>query len=417
MKLLAAPSPIIDPDLGIESLGSFLHRLARVYNASAHQMLRYLCESSEVSTLVGQKPYRSTRPSGEGYSSSVKALVYRIQAATGLANVSAMTLLRVAPALTPRGHRAFSPSRRSCPECTKEFNKTFGKDVFEPLLWAMATVTFCPIHRVPLRALAHRQPTSPIEAWLADRQLNAKWSSYEQWRLNETIALLSFCSEAKATEVTADAVRLFLTQYMELRGLAIADFAQLTSFPYGNLKRHIEGINAFTLTTVFAVGQRLAISPVSILSDPREAAKSTSLFDIRNHASCEDASAPRISHAHHSSSLPDILRARIINLLSRDDPLPPLISICLALNVSTGYARHHLGSEVAMYLKRRRSEARKARIARLREATKEVRRVIKTNGTITSIKRTEKAIRSRTHLPKHLLLQELKRALRTRHRS
>lgn len=412
MRPLAAPRPVVHPELGIESMESYLRRLASVYHCSSHQMLRYLCESSEVSKLVGQRPYRAPPTSAvlSGYSTGVRSLVDRLRAATDIENPAAMTLLRLGPALAGYSQGVLSSCKRLCAKCMETMVMGEKAPECRPILWSLATISFCPVHKVPLVIDPGSLRASSMLEIAAMRQGSLRWNSYAQWRLDETFALLSFCSDVAANDVVVDAPKVFLNEYMARRHLTLADMAQLSGAHYGNLKRQLEGTLRVTLATVFAIGQRLAISPLGILTDPRGAARTTSLFDIHDHAKDVEGSIPKGSHRHHPHQVLKQLRGRMVALLAMQAPLPALRSVCHEMNVSTGYARHHLSAETTEYLHRRLREAMKVRMARRDAARTEAKQVVGKFGKGLPIKHIEIELRKRTRLPKYLLLDELARA-------
>lgn len=417
MKIIVAPKPIVHPDLGIESLISYLGRFASAYNVSTHQILRLLCESDEVSHRLGEQSYRapSTRSSFSGYSDQIIALVRRLKAATDLDDPSAMTLIRLGPALSERSRGVIAQERKTCSKCLEDFNRDEGLRNFEPLIWSLATIDFCPIHKVPLQKALQARKDPFLSKYLSERRAARAWNPYEAWRAKETLALVSYCADSNSVDAVPHAPRVFLNEYMAARDLKIADFVQLTGACYGNLKRQLEGVSGVALKTVFEIAQSLAISPLNILIDPVDTARSNSLFDIRDHAQEVRKDLPKESHIHHPISVQQELYVRMTTLLSRSDPLPSLRHVCHQLHVSTGFARHHLKVEVNEYLKRRKSETARSSWARRRAVREEVGRHVAKNRMGLCIKKSEKIIRDRTHLPKHLLLEELRRVVRSKH--
>lgn len=152
VRLLGAGTP------EVESLSSYASRLAATHETTIGRVLRlafgfrgrrrefpatlpsYVLDPGPISYLV--------RPSA-----AVAAIVDRLSDATGQTNLRSGTFLCLKEALN-RSMGAFSPRVRWCPDCMAEFDGA-GTEAYYKLVWQLAHVKVCPIHRVPLE---HRCP-------------------------------------------------------------------------------------------------------------------------------------------------------------------------------------------------------------------------------------------------------------------
>lgn len=414
MTPLVRLEPVCDLDLGVESFPSYLRRLAGVYGISLHQMLRYLCESTEVSQLVDESPFRAAVSSPKrlgGYSELVGKITRRAQAATGVASLAGTTLQRIGPALSKNNTSLIAKERRYCPRCKQEMAEDEVAD-WEPLAWGLATLTCCVKHDIPLEI-------APSE-WhklgqLADPRLRsylvtARRGDDGAWCKEESRKLLRFCASDPTNLVREGAPRLFLNTYLQVRHLQIADFCQVTGLPRGNLSRQMTGELSFTLRSVFGVAECLAVSPTDIFEDPVAVAEEVTLLNIPDHG--PELSRSHAAHPHHSVDVYRSLKRELLALLQSSDPLPPLTQVCHARGVSTGFARHRMPAEVRDYHRRRRGEMLKQRQELRTRASQVAQEGIKKSSGRLSLKRTERELRAQTGLPKHLLLPALQKAAR-----
>lgn len=408
MSRLTVPKPIVHPEHGIESLRSFIRRTASIYSVSPGQLLRYLFESSEICNRIGESPRRPPHHSAGtfGYSPNVLAIVERLRVITTIPSPENMTLLKVSPALSAGSRQAQYSYRRICPICQASFSESQYTSTFEPLLWTLSTVSYCHIHRLPLEKF----DSSSDDEIRRTSYGPPRWRTYESWDLTESILLIRYCADASMPKAPFQAPQTFLREFLNVRGMGIADFAQLMGDTASNVQHRVDGMGV-TLETVFRFGRRLAISPLEILVSPVLAARSTTLFDIADHARTA-LGEDRVEHREmHPLATQQKLRNLVEVALSKADPLPPFREVCHSLPVSTGFGRYHLGELAVAYTRRRRVEANDQRVARRQAATAAAHDTLRSQGLHSSLKRTERAIREQTGLPKLLVREGLRAAL------
>jgi len=327
-----------------------------------------------------------------------------------------MTLKRIGPALAANGVGAVASNRRYCPQCVNEMKCHEGGIIWEPLVWSLSSLTCCPIHNEPLHfACSERGELVERQSELPDCLRHDRRDNCEDWQRAESLKLAAFCAEDPDDQVTKDAPKVFLNTYMQYRSMALADFCQITGLPYGNLKRQTEGKIGFTLRTVFKIAQRLALSPTDVLAEPVETARKDSLFSVANHGDDAATSALPDMRRNHAKQVYGELLKDIQNLLASDPLLPSLRSVCHARGVSTGYARYRMPKDVAEFMARHQREAMAQHMKRWKEATDAAKAALAEAGSCRpSLKRTERLLREKTGLPKHLLSPALREAALSR---
>lgn len=414
MTLLAPLQPIVDDVLGIESFTSYLRRLASIYNAKLSLMIRYLCESSEVSQLVDAPPFRAVTHAPRmlsAYGDIVRSLVERTEAATGVQRLGSTTLLHLEPALSRNGMGALSPSRRFCPDCVLSMQANISNTIAEPLLWSLSPITCCPIH-CRMLAVAASEWNRSLEDGQPGMPLFSRWDSYESWRIAEAMKLLTYSDDHPKQLAQVNAPLQFLRAFMRYRHLQLSDLVELTECPYGNLQRQLEGALRMSLKTIFAFAQKLALSPVDILFDPEAAAVPMSLFDEGTHAREVAAHVPRTSRPRRPRTVLAEMQLRLKALLDSTTPLPPFKSVCLSAGVSTGYVRHRLPTASAAYRKRRIRECAHRRACRRKEAEAHAWQFVATKGIPPNLRQTGRNLRDETGLSKSLIERALRSAVK-----
>jgi hypothetical protein len=414
MSLLVPLQPASHALLGVESLLSYLRRLAAVYSLSLHQLLRFLNESREVSNLAGKDPSRMTAdcPStANSYVCSSADLANRVRAATGMSGPSAMTLRRIGPALTRKGGGALASTRRYCRLCIERMAEDAAHGIWEPLLWSMATISFCPIHKIPLDIATHGwKPLIAAPRKSRSTTGNRQYDD-QSWSTHETLRILAFCADDPERLVPENSPSQFIAEYITAHGLDMSSFSKITGLSPTSVNRKVYDGQRTTLAGVFRIARALAICPLAILADPLDTAREASLFKVPGDSG--RVRAPDYPSRFRGPSVHRQLLADIVSLLSSASQLPPFDSVCRARGVTPGFARHRMPIEVSQYVTRRDRELRLARERRRDLAYRVAHEAL---GGVTdlaevrSFKAIERMLRARTSLPKHLLERSLQKA-------
>lgn len=301
------------------------------------------------------------------------------------------------------------PRRRYCILCLRGAKPHQEGLAWEPLAWALPTLTCCPMHGMPLHFASNEwKGLAEIDEPNQDRFIQQeRRSNLEPWLRAESLKLMAFCAAEPNHLVSDGAAQLFLNTYIQHRHMALADFCQLTGLPYGNIGRQMAGTTGITLKMVFVIAQRLALSPIEILAEPVEAAKNDSLFCIADHG---EIAALHGTHPHKDRRVHKALLGEIRVMLASKRSLPSFRSVCHKRGVSTGFARHRMPLEAAEFNARRRRELMAERCKRRRQAISVAKQALRIEPSRSSLKRTEQRLRKKTGLSKRLLSAALRGA-------
>lgn len=134
-----------------ESMTSYIARLAEAHSVPTgifvagellpHYARSYLPKNRTVLWFTHARAFNG----GNGWA---RDMVTVVETLTTHQNLQFLTLLPWAEAISPRG--LLRKRRAWCPTCFEVWRQT-GKTIYEPLLWALAVITVCPLHDHPLQ--------------------------------------------------------------------------------------------------------------------------------------------------------------------------------------------------------------------------------------------------------------------------
>jgi hypothetical protein len=155
----------------IESLSSYVSRLAALYGVSTFTLFEVLAElrPATAQNCPARRPWpRWFNLDGSGW-------MARLEHFSGQSGLASLTMKRWLPVI--RYFQLLRKNRAWCPRCLSEWSET-GAGVYEPLLWAIACVSACVRHQCPLstRCPACRQ------------ELPIRWSVHAANRCSRCLA-------------------------------------------------------------------------------------------------------------------------------------------------------------------------------------------------------------------------------------
>jgi len=134
-----------------ESLTSYIARLAEAHSVPTgifvvnellpHYARSYLLKNRTVLWFTHASAFN-------GINGWARDMVTVVKTLTVHQDLQFLTLLPWAEAMSPRG--LLRKRRAWCPTCFEVWRQT-GKTIYEPLLWALAVITVCPLHGQPLQ--------------------------------------------------------------------------------------------------------------------------------------------------------------------------------------------------------------------------------------------------------------------------
>ena len=145
----------------VESLTGFVGRLAVARQLPASAIFEHLVRPRVPEGVVRESLHLTSFLASEavtydGLGLSAQALVAALTELTGLPDLSHMTLLPWRGFLSPHnGALRWRRPKRWCCRCLADWRRN-GRELWEPLLWRIAAVRRCPVHRIPFSDLCPR---------------------------------------------------------------------------------------------------------------------------------------------------------------------------------------------------------------------------------------------------------------------
>lgn len=249
----------------VESLTGYLIRLAQQHCVNVGQLImaeifpiirrekdRSECQRESISKVCGTDRER-TALNGMGLMAT--NLVMALEELTGRSDLHCLTLLPLAEIVSKRD--LLRPIRAWCPCCYQEWLNT-DKSIYEPLLWSIKIIEFCPSHSHRLVSLCphcHQQQLvlcrnsqpgycNKCGHWLGKRPSQKAVTSYignENFDKDLTYILNNVCNLIEATSSNKPFKDCYTFQPDFLRSLALVYGGSLATWA------QYVGINASTL--------------------------------------------------------------------------------------------------------------------------------------------------------------------------
>lgn len=409
MSTVLAPLPLLAVNsAGVESLASYVLRLASTHDVSPFRLSRLL---SEYWTLRGtRKPHVNLDYLLLcSYSPSTAHMVEILESLTGQSNLSQGTLLPLAKCLTSNFSGCIATHRRWCPKCYRDSDGF----AMEPLAWGMSLITWCPVHDAELqsqcgwcgtrqryfrrtehRASCHTCGRSLSKARAEDDKLRTPWNV---WCQQQMLDLLGRMTADDCPSFPENPFRVIVEAVEEW---PFAERARL-KFLENCIKAHRERGAMPRLATVFRFAAAQSCSPFDVLQAPRECS-SRLLFD---------STAPIQPPPRKPRIRADVIAAfqeELLRLMQTPEtlPLPSLESVCATFGTSPAQlynSRRELYSRYGAE-RRRRCAGHKARtkVRATDIAMEELCQVIG-SGSPLKRKRSIAKLIELTKLPKHFV--------------
>ncbi|GAA0713259.1 TniQ family protein [Dokdonella soli] len=368
--------------LYVESMTSFISRLANVHCLSAGQLLDLLKsripaedgETDIVNSIYARGPHELV-----GYSTAVKTLTRRLTLATGEHALSEASLLFLKPALSRNCRAAVHKVRRWCPACYSDFRRA-GDSGYDLLIWHLQAITSCPVHGLVLEnhcaACGQQQPfvrstdnaIDCVSCHAALEGLPSEWVREERPTALQRAAidLLAWRAAEDIRCVSPDALMTFLDLTFKYWPGLRPSIEVRMGMEAKRWRACLAGTAHVTLEVFLLACERCLVPPSLALAHPRLAAAVAVLPDNR-------IKAPGIKRIGRTKAERDSVGELVEAESAIADPAPPkpLSQICRQSGVSTGFARYHfpkLCEHLADTRRRRLAEARRGLRCRVSEA-------------------------------------------------
>ncbi|MGH8158210.1 MAG: TniQ family protein [Rhodanobacter sp.] len=329
------PIPLLGVDTPqVESLASYVCRLALAHGVSARQMLLATAEVR----VPGQL---------NGYSGFAATMVERLGVLTGQANLVHGTLLRLRHVLSVNAINSIAATRRWCPSCIAD-DVDRNEPGYDPLFWSIKAVSLCLKHDVWLVSAcphclapqtylpyggAHRTRCSrcrkPLSAF-CDRVVP---SAAERWCRREISALLVRGGDMP---FQGEPIRSFLLTLVKMAGGEIVPAAREIGFEASVIRGFLKKpAQRPTFASVLSFSASVQQPVDLLLSDPVVvAAQGRFAFGAPHH---EISTRSRLSVTQRQE-LERSLRKAAYGL--KLECPPSVASICRAHGATQGCARY-----------------------------------------------------------------------------
>lgn len=409
----------------IESFPSYLHRVAYDHGVYVGVLLRYLYKSEKVlgcNILELQEPkYLNPHELVHPYRTT-NMLVSLFERATGQ-SLSASTLQFLNGPLG-RSAGEIIQGFRWCPECFREMI-ALGHQPYFKLIWHMAAVKACPIHRTPLLSECQNCGCSQ-KTYIRKKPLEYCQDCGESLAKRHKKLLYSEISKSWV-DIGADVIEFFRDmaadhyQALPMDGLQKSldkifnfywsknredDFYNLLS--RDELLLAIDGEHRLSFLSVRRVAQRVGISIYMLLSGQAEF--STEMLELKRIRKLPDGllEVNKKSKKDHVAILSKIRRY----LRERQTP-PSIPMVATAVGVSIGYLEYRHPTLVAELVAKHQAYEEQQRLKKVYYAQSAALRFFldeRYSDVTKSRKQAYRAIREETGLPKFLLRRAVQSA-------
>ncbi len=340
----------------VEGLSSYLTRMAQAHGCSEGQLATHLRAWWDGTQSQGPSD-RFPRIAGTirtvplcGMGSDVEKLVVALGRATGVATLRSATMMPLAAALASTSIGTLRNCRAWCPTCYEE-DILAGRLLYDRLLWAVAPISRCRVHKVELldhcpsctfpqcsRSGSRLDSCNVCGASLllaANRLLPAARPTFGEDLIYE---LIGACARDPGISINRHSMRMFFKRHR--RELPAGDPLLTTPSLTSESMRPSLG-TVLRMVTAFGVSLLDFQSP-----EPPET--TCSLYAPASPL------LPKRARRRHSQTVRERVSSAIEGVLGKPESLCPFRLFCAKLGVSTGYVRYQFPSLTRIYIARRK---------------------------------------------------------------
>jgi len=354
----------------VESLGSYLHRLASAHTVSLYQFVAHLrhwwnVELSNKSLL----PRHCDGVRFNGYSLDNQRLAAALEEGTSIASLAGCTLLPLRDVCAGNGIGALKKSRAWCPVCYHEAER--GHDViYDRLLWQIQGVRRCGVHGVqllrecPTCRSPQRNQAAKTTLHVCERCGASLIGKPDSWILDQLgdvfegqmAPVLEFTSANPTTTFSYDAVYVFCE-----RMAAKFDRSELIKY-VGDVFHQRYCVRRFQLTSIIPIAAFFGVPLISILQDPENVS-----VQLRLDVGIGLEPIMRMQRRYDMDMRRNLSQA-IEAAIDDGPPYKPINDICELFDVSRTFAAFVCRDEVRRLIdlrRRYRLSERRATMARI----------------------------------------------------
>lgn len=262
----------------IESLSSYLTRLAEVHAVSVSRLIFYLLSSSYPSR--GSLPTKQYAYLANGIGKSAWHLLHALEGAAARSDLGCLTLSFLQNAIAQK--TVLRKTAAWCPACLEQWRVT-GRTIYSPLLWSISAVVVCPVHSspliehcphchsrfTPLRANARSGHCSICLHWLGRSDSVSPQGSLDERELNVGVARSVGQVLAMKADLRQDFVPTTLSRHLErclnqTKGATMHYLSELAGSRYDVVSGWISGQLKPRLDQICRLSYRLSM-PLTML--------------------------------------------------------------------------------------------------------------------------------------------------------
>ncbi len=366
----------------VESLTSYLSRLARAHSVSVRKLARL-----EMVPLLDQEypgevlstTFSDVDQTINGARRSAIRAVLALEKLTMRNDLRFLTMWSWNKIVSSQG--LLRSVRAWCPACYDEWYQA-GKILYDPLLWALDVVKVCPQHYQSLNVQCPYQDCQTTlrfitsekqrgyclrcKRWLgvvsAEQESDEKIFSEEGlkqsiWQANvmgELLAAAPFVTLPPPKEGLAEVISTYVEN---MSAGNVCALARTLGVPPDRLYSYLKETGAIQLDSFLDVCYRLEISPLDLLTDPK-------MLKNYNQVSCQGSRDPH-SLLEEGLGHPDLDQMQHVLatiLASDEDPLPPLSEIARRLEQAEKTLHNHFPDLCRAIIERRQKYQKAERL-------------------------------------------------------
>ncbi len=406
----------------VESLTSYISRLANAHSV----LLRTLVTDEILPNLNRTHLYQEGRPVYDhlttfwkrsamlnGTCSTASNWVHAIEQLTQRNDLRFLTMLTFANVLSWRG--LVRPTQAWCPLCYEEWRKT-GQMVYQPLIWQLSVIYYCPQHQVPLRSSCpykncrrlllplapHFQPGYCMHCnrWLgtsfesedcqAINRDEQEWQAWLERAVGDLLATAPYLSFIPCPQVISTILSTHVHQAMEGN---LSEFARRLHFHRRTVWEWTQGLQVPQLDALLDICAYFGINPRDLLTgNVREVAQvNNGILGKKPLAQDPRRQFRRFDAEKLRDALEQVLQ-------SEEDPPPSMREVARRLNYNQSHLYKHFSNLCHAISIRYLAYLREQRRSRLRRTCGEVEltmRILSENDNSLSERQVGKMLRKR----------------------
>lgn len=264
----------------VENMTSYIARLAQAHHVYPRTLLRnqlwprlhrtYWYDDGKIPSMTA---FWRKSSALNGTSALTRDVIKIIETLTGLQGLHALTMLRWAEVVSPKGLLRFTQAW--CPACYDGW-RSAQKIIYTPLLWSLTIITACPYHRMTLQTTCRicQRTQHPLHGntilgyciycrhWLGGEGHKVKGSEKRWRKYIVTCEVVGAMLQEHLIAPLQDNLTRSLDQY--LRGALVTEVAREVGVQWRTVREWQKGLYPPQLDSLLSICALLKLSPVDL---------------------------------------------------------------------------------------------------------------------------------------------------------